>query len=106
MNAASSTSETAAKSSVRPAPQPSSAAGLTIVYTPSISALVISTAPGMSAPSPMPMPLSRSISRVASTAVTMPIGMLMKKIQCQLIDCVSTPPASRPTEPPADATKP
>jgi len=30
----------------------------------------------------------------------------MKKIQCQLIACVSTPPASSPTEPPAEATKP
>ena len=35
-----------------------------------------------------------------------PIGTLTKKIQCQLIDCVSTPPASSPTEPPAEATKP
>ena len=30
----------------------------------------------------------------------------MKKIQCQLIDCVRMPPASSPTEPPAEATKP
>ena len=29
----------------------------------------------------------------------------MKKIQCQLIDSVSRPPASRPIEPPAEATK-
>jgi hypothetical protein len=35
----------------------------------------------------------------------MPIGMLMKKIQCQLIAWVSTPPASSPIEPPAEATK-
>ena len=35
-----------------------------------------------------------------------PIGMLMKKIQCQLIAWVSTPPASRPIVPPAEATKP
>ena len=34
----------------------------------------------------------------------MPIGRFTKKIQCQLIDCVSTPPATRPTEPPAEAT--
>ena len=34
----------------------------------------------------------------------MPIGMLTKKIQCQSIDCVITPPASSPTEPPAEAT--
>ena len=32
------------------------------------------------------------------------IGTLTKKIQCQLIDSVSRPPASRPTEPPAEAT--
>ena len=43
---------------------------------------------------------------MARTAVTIPIGMLTKKIQCQLIDWVRTPPASRPTEPPAEATKP
>ena len=65
-----------------------------------------SSAPGMSAPSPNPMPLSSASSRVASTAVAIPIGRLMKKIQCQLIDWVSTPPASRPTEPPAEATNP
>ena len=66
---------------------------------------MIRTAPGMSAPSPKPMPLSLSSSRCASTAVAMPIGMFTKKIQCQLIDWVSTPPASSPTEPPAEATK-
>jgi hypothetical protein len=38
-------------------------------------------------------------------AVAMPIGRLTKKIQCQLIACVSTPPASRPIAPPAAATK-
>ena len=65
---------------------------------------MISAAPGMSAPAPNPMPLSFSISRSAKNAVAMPIGMLTKKIQCQLIDCVSTPPASRPIEPPAEAT--
>ena len=36
----------------------------------------------------------------------MPIGRLMMKIQCQLIASVRTPPASRPIEPPAEATKP
>ena len=40
----------------------------------------------------------------ARSAVAIPIGRLTKKIQCQLIDCVSTPPASRPIEPPAAAT--
>src|SRR3954454_20561720 len=37
-------------------------------------------------------------------AVAAPIGTLMKKIQCQLIVSVRTPPASRPIEPPAEAT--
>ena len=52
------------------------------------------------------MPLSFSIRRIASTAVAIPIGMFTKKIQCQLIDWVRTPPSSSPIEPPADATKP
>ncbi len=43
---------------------------------------------------------------MARRAVTIPIGMFTKKIQCQLIDCVSTPPTSSPIEPPAEATKP
>jgi hypothetical protein len=37
--------------------------------------------------------------------VTTPIGRLIRKIQCQLIE-VSAPPASSPIEPPADATNP
>ena len=106
MNAASSASDTTPNPSAPVEPQPSSAAGWTIVYTASISAPVISTAPGMSAPWARPMPLSRPISRTAMIAVAMPIGMLTKKIQCQLIDSVRTPPASRPIEPPAEATKP
>ena len=47
-----------------------------------------------------------STSRIASSAVAMPIGTLTKKIQCQLIASVSAPPASRPIEPPAEATNP
>ncbi len=70
-----------------------------------MSAAVISTAPGTSAPSRRPMPGSASSSRLASSPVAIPIGMLTKKIQCQSSDCVSTPPASNPTEPPAEATK-
>jgi hypothetical protein len=42
---------------------------------------------------------------MAAIPVTMPIGTLTKKIQCQLIASVSTPPASRPIDAPADATK-
>ena len=67
---------------------------------------MISTAPGMSAPPPKPMPSSLSISRIARTPVTIAIGTFTKKIQCQLIDCVSTPPMSSPIVPPAEATKP
>ena len=37
--------------------------------------------------------------------VAIPIGTLTKKMQCQLRACVRTPPASRPIEPPAEATK-
>jgi hypothetical protein len=51
------------------------------------------------------MPLSGSISRPASAAAAIPIGTFTKKIQCQLIAWVSTPPTSRPTAPPAEATK-
>jgi hypothetical protein len=36
----------------------------------------------------------------------MPIGMLTRKIQCQLRRSVRTPPASTPIEPPPAATKP
>ena len=36
----------------------------------------------------------------------MPIGRLIRKIQCQLIASVMTPPSSSPIEPPAEATKP
>jgi hypothetical protein len=65
---------------------------------------VIRTAPGTSAPPPNPIPSSRPIRRTAKNAVAIAIGTLMKKIQCQLIDSVRMPPASRPTEPPPEAT--
>ena len=38
-------------------------------------------------------------------AAATPIGRLTKKIQCQLTAWVRTPPASRPIEAPAEATK-
>ena len=104
MNSASRTSEPAPSSSVSVAPQPCSAAGFTIVYTPSISDVVIRNAPSRSAPWPKPRPSSSSSRRIVATAVTTPIGALMKKIQCQLMICVITPPSSRPTAPPAEAT--
>ena len=52
------------------------------------------------------MPGRPSTSRSARKPVTMPIGTFTKKIQCQLIASVSTPPTRRPIEPPADATNP
>ena len=67
--------------------------------------LTSSTAPGASAPRSRPMPRSSGSSRVAKTPVAIPIGRLTKKIQCQLIAWVRTPPASRPIAPPAAATK-
>ena len=41
---------------------------------------------------------------MARTQAATPIGTLTKKIQCQVSRSVSTPPASRPIEAPADAT--
>ena len=67
---------------------------------------MISSAPGASAPRASPTPRSAGMRRRANTAVATPIGTFTKKIQCQLIDSVSTPPATSPTEPPAEATKP
>ncbi|MEJ7715632.1 MAG: hypothetical protein WKF40_08000 [Thermoleophilaceae bacterium] len=51
-------------------------------------------------------PRRRRRGACAKIAVATPTGTLMKKIQCQLIASVSTPPASRPIDPPAEATKP
>ena len=51
------------------------------------------------------MPSRSGTSLIAASAVATPIGMLTKKIQCQLIVSVSTPPSSSPIEPPATATK-
>jgi hypothetical protein len=51
------------------------------------------------------MPLRSGTSLIAASAAATPIGMLTKKIQCQLIVSVSTPPSSSPIEPPATATK-
>ncbi len=76
-----------------------------IVNTPSISAPVTRIAPRMSAPLARPRPGSSSSRRTARIPVTMPIGRLTKKIQCQLSAAVRTPPASRPIDAPAEATK-
>jgi hypothetical protein len=75
------------------------------VYTPSISPPVSSAAPGRSAPAVSPIPSRSGTSLIANNAVASPIGRFTKKIQCQLIVSVSTPPASSPIEPPATATK-
>ena len=48
-------------------------------------------------------PPARSSARPSSHAAT-PIGTLTKKIQCQSSAWVSTPPASRPIDAPAEAT--
>ena len=70
-----------------------------------MSALVISAAPGRSAPWLSPIPSSFSISLLPRISVAMPIGRFTKKIQCQSSVCVSTPPASRPIDAPPEATK-
>ena len=48
----------------------------------------------------------REQARGEQTTAAMPIGTLTKKIQCQSSASVSTPPASRPIEAPAEPTKP
>ena len=103
MNAASSPIETAPSASVWVDPQPSSVTPR-IVYTPSIRPPVSSAAPGRSAPAARPIPARSGTSLIANSAVASPIGRLTKKIQCQLIASVSTPPTSSPIEPPATAT--
>ena len=65
---------------------------------------VSSMAPGRSAPAARPIPSCAGTSLIASSAVAIPSGRLTKKIQCQLIVSVNTPPASSPIEPPATAT--
>ena len=77
---------------------------LTIAKAPSIVASVIRTEPATSTPPARPMPRFSTISAEPSTNVTIPIGTFTKKIQCQLSDCVSAPPASSPIEPPPAET--
>ena len=105
MNPPRSASVPAPMTRVLAASQPCWAAGSTMVNTPSIIAPVISSAPGTSAPARYPAPRSRSITLMAAMAVTAPTGRFTKKIQCQFSTWVRTPPASRPTAAPADATK-
>ena len=72
---------------------------------PSISATVIMIEPVTSTPLRMPRPTFSLIRARPSRKVAIPMGTLMKKIQCQERDWVSTPPTSRPIEPPPTATK-
>jgi hypothetical protein len=65
----------------------------------------MSAAPALSAPFSSPMPSSSSTRRWANSAVAIPIGTLTMKIQCQFRPWVRNPPANRPIEAPADATK-
>ena len=51
-----------------------------------------------------PEPVVRGDESRPSASVARPIGTLTKKIQCQLSACVRSPPASRPSEPPATET--
>ena len=68
-----------------------------------MSDAVTSSEPTQSTPS-SPSPLSERMSARPSANVAAPIGRLTKKTQCQLSASVSTPPASRPREPPATDT--
>ena len=77
---------------------------MTIANAPDIVASVIRTEPAISTPPARPIPSFSSISTDPSTNAITPIGTLTKKIQCQLSDCVSAPPASSPIEPPPAET--
>ena len=78
----------------------------TIAYTASISAPVTVTAPPTSSRPPAAEPPVVGSSRSASTTTRTPIGKLTRKIQCQLIRSVRTPPSRTPRLPPPAATKP
>ena len=71
---------------------------------PTIEAAVISTEPSQSIRPRSAIPSFSAISLRPRSTVTMPIGTLMKKIQCQLIASVRTPPRSRPIEAPPAIT--
>ena len=58
----------------------------------------------MSTSRPMPRPLFSTIQVRPISTVNTPIGTLMKKIQCQLIDWVMRPPRSSPSEAPPETT--
>src|SRR4051794_10501245 len=70
-----------------------------------ISDAVISIDPRQSTSRAPPNPGSAGMSARPAAMVAAPIGRLTKKIQCQLSTSVIAPPASRPSDPPATATK-
>jgi hypothetical protein len=70
-----------------------------------MAATVTRIEPSTSTPLSRPIASVSSMSTRPSSSVAIPIGTLMKKIQCQLIACVSAPPASRPIEPPLEMMK-
>ena len=66
---------------------------------------VTSADPTQSTPCLMPRPMFSTMRNRPRISVVMPIGTFTKKIQCQLRNWVSTPPANSPMEPPPTATK-
>jgi hypothetical protein len=79
----------------------------TIPYTATISAAVTVIAPPTSSPRPADaVPGVEGSSRIVRKTTATPIGRLTRKIQCQLIVSVSTPPRTTPMLPPPEATKP
>ena len=77
---------------------------VTIAYAPIIIAPVTSTDPSTSTSRPSPSPLFSRTHTRANRNVSTPIGTLMKKIQCQSIDWVISPPAISPIEAPLETT--
>ena len=70
-----------------------------------ITETVTSVEPSQSTPSLMPRPTLSTRRTEPAISVAMPTGTFTKKIQCHDRTWVSTPPASRPIEPPPTATK-
>ena len=84
-----------------------SALPFTIAYTATISAPVTVIAPPTSRLRPCAaLPLVPGISRNVRNTTAIPIGILTRKIQCQLIVSVRTPPSTTPMLPPPEATNP
>ena len=69
-----------------------------------MSETVMSAEPSTSMSRPMPRPAFSRIQRRPSSTVTIPMGTLTKKIQCQLSASVMAPPAISPSEAPPEMT--